>query len=405
MSPPCQPFTRNGKHGDTRDGRTAGFMALLAKLPRLAPPPRSRLERALRRGAWAPAPAEPERGRLRELPDARGADGPAAAVRVLRAGVRAEPHAAGRALLSPALLPARLRGAAPGPHRCARRPAPRGAAARQCRRLGAGNLVRHTLAVADAAAAAAAAAWEYLETVSEAETAPQGMPEGPPCADLDERSDGSDGERQARSAGRGDGAGGADTSSSPAASSVRPTQAALLKWWRALDLVCASDTRCCCFTKSYSRYLKGAGSLLCDRPPASFRRSVANERAHGQRPQACPPPLEKGLDCRDPAERSAEQHASGRLKRAILPLEPGAERAVGSRPSATEEEETRLSLASIRYFTPREVANLHAFPKSFSFPSDVSKRQRYALLGNSLSVDVVACLLQYLLSAPPAAAS
>lgn len=51
----------------------------------------------------------------------------------------------------------------------------------------------------------------------------------------------------------------------------------------------------------------------------------------------------------------------------------------------------------LRYFTPREVANLHTFPDSFSFPAHVTRRQQYALLGNSLSVAVVAELLTYML--------
>lgn len=51
----------------------------------------------------------------------------------------------------------------------------------------------------------------------------------------------------------------------------------------------------------------------------------------------------------------------------------------------------------LRYFTPREVANLHSFPDSFSFPAHVTRRQQYALLGNSLNVAVVADLLTYIL--------
>ncbi|KAL0327599.1 UNVERIFIED_CONTAM: tRNA (cytosine(38)-C(5))-methyltransferase 2 [Sesamum angustifolium] len=50
----------------------------------------------------------------------------------------------------------------------------------------------------------------------------------------------------------------------------------------------------------------------------------------------------------------------------------------------------------LRYFTPREVANLHSFPDDFQFPGHVSLRQRYALVGNSLSVGVVAPLFRYL---------
>ncbi|KAK1281488.1 hypothetical protein QJS10_CPB22g01073 [Acorus calamus] len=55
-----------------------------------------------------------------------------------------------------------------------------------------------------------------------------------------------------------------------------------------------------------------------------------------------------------------------------------------------------LNDLGLRYFTPREVANLHCFPKDFQFPQHISLRQQYALLGNSVSVAVVAPLLQYL---------
>ncbi|KAJ2907536.1 hypothetical protein GGI21_003791, partial [Coemansia aciculifera] len=49
-----------------------------------------------------------------------------------------------------------------------------------------------------------------------------------------------------------------------------------------------------------------------------------------------------------------------------------------------------------RYFTPREVANLMGFPAEFTFPATTSNRQGYRLLGNSLSVSVVAVLMDYL---------
>ena len=57
-----------------------------------------------------------------------------------------------------------------------------------------------------------------------------------------------------------------------------------------------------------------------------------------------------------------------------------------------------LQQLHLRYFTPREVANLHSFPSTFSFPPHVTIKQQYALLGNSLSVAVVADLLTYLLT-------
>ena len=65
-----------------------------------------------------------------------------------------------------------------------------------------------------------------------------------------------------------------------------------------------------------------------------------------------------------------------------------------------------------RFFTPTEIARLHHFPIDqgrfvnaerlntleprhfFSFPENITKIQRYKLLGNSLNVSVVACLMR-----------
>ncbi|XP_058752022.1 tRNA (cytosine(38)-C(5))-methyltransferase 2 isoform X2 [Vicia villosa] len=105
----------------------------------------------------------------------------------------------------------------------------------------------------------------------------------------------------------------------------------LERWGSAMDVVYPDSKRCCCFTKSYYRYVKGTGSLLATVQP---------------------------------------------MKR----------------------DKTSLKEQRLRYFTPREVANLHSFPEDFEFPEQISLRQRYALLGNSLSVSVVAPLLHYLFS-------
>lgn len=59
-----------------------------------------------------------------------------------------------------------------------------------------------------------------------------------------------------------------------------------------------------------------------------------------------------------------------------------------------------LSILKLRYFTPREVANLHGFPNDFCLPSSLSLKQQYRLLGNSLNVLVVSELLNCLFHAP-----
>ncbi|KAI9073990.1 hypothetical protein K1719_044054 [Acacia pycnantha] len=105
------------------------------------------------------------------------------------------------------------------------------------------------------------------------------------------------------------------------------------RWGSAMDIVYSDSKRCCCFTKSYYRYVKGTGSLL-----------------------------------------------------ATVQLE--------------KKDKTSLKELRLRYFTPREVANLHSFPEDFQFPQHINLRQRYALLGNSLSIAVVAPLLRYLFTDP-----
>ncbi|CAF0849674.1 unnamed protein product [Adineta ricciae] len=56
----------------------------------------------------------------------------------------------------------------------------------------------------------------------------------------------------------------------------------------------------------------------------------------------------------------------------------------------------RTETDRIRYFTPKEIANLHCFPQGYHFPEEITNRQAYALLGNSLNVFVIGVLLENL---------
>eukprot|EP00850_Spirogloea_muscicola_P003945 SM000016S01933 [mRNA] locus=s16:758452:762292:+ [translate_table: standard] len=125
----------------------------------------------------------------------------------------------------------------------------------------------------------------------------------------------------------------------------------LRRWGEALDITTDQSLRCCCFTKSYVRYAKGTGSVLATKV------------------------LVDGLD----------MHPT-----------TGSEK-------VTTWRGVPLNELELRYFTPREVANLHSFPRSFNFPCHVTLKQRYAMLGNSLNVTVVAALLKHLLMPPPLA--
>ncbi|XP_044533694.1 tRNA (cytosine(38)-C(5))-methyltransferase isoform X3 [Gracilinanus agilis] len=62
-----------------------------------------------------------------------------------------------------------------------------------------------------------------------------------------------------------------------------------------------------------------------------------------------------------------------------------------------EEKLARLSRLKLRYFSPREIANLHGFPPEFEFPEKITVKQCYRLLGNSLNVHIVSKLIRILL--------
>lgn len=103
-----------------------------------------------------------------------------------------------------------------------------------------------------------------------------------------------------------------------------------------IDIVTAKDVTCNCFTKSYFKYVKGTGSVVANRPV-------------------------------DKSTWDGEMRA--------------------------DKDGVRL-----RYFTVKEVTRLHSLPDDFAWPDNLTLRQRYTLLGNSMSVACVAPLFDYLFS-------
>ncbi|XP_005153012.1 tRNA (cytosine(38)-C(5))-methyltransferase isoform X1 [Melopsittacus undulatus] len=118
----------------------------------------------------------------------------------------------------------------------------------------------------------------------------------------------------------------------------------LLRYAFLLDIVKPTCRRSTCFTKGYGHYVEGTGSVL-----------------------------QTALDVQ--------------LESVFKHIEELPE----------EEKLMKLSTLKLRYFTPREIANLHGFPSEFGFPDKVTVKQCYRLLGNSLNVHVVAKLISILL--------
>ena len=114
----------------------------------------------------------------------------------------------------------------------------------------------------------------------------------------------------------------------------------LTRYCSILDIVGMDSTQCCCFTKAYRHYVEGTGSVIqCNK--------------------------EESLD-----EAFQEYLRTG--KKSVQAI-------------------VRLRL---RYFSPTEIARLLWFPAQFHFPVDVTMKQQYQLLGNSLNVYVVSVLLK-----------
>ncbi|XP_061389880.1 tRNA (cytosine(38)-C(5))-methyltransferase [Musca vetustissima] len=116
-----------------------------------------------------------------------------------------------------------------------------------------------------------------------------------------------------------------------------------------LDIVTNEATNTMCFTKAYTHYCEGTGSVYC------------------------------------PLSLEEMQEIFGKLK------------LMDETQSSCAEEPTYLELLhklKLRYFTPREVSRLMCFPDSFQFPPETTNRQKYRLLGNSINVQVVGELIK-----------
>lgn len=117
----------------------------------------------------------------------------------------------------------------------------------------------------------------------------------------------------------------------------------LLKRSWLMDIKYATSTNTNCFTKAYTHYAEGTGSILC---PVDEQQ--LNEVFEAVKLQSMTP----------------------------------------------EEQLMKLKSLKLRYFTPMEVAKLMSFPSEFTFPVETSNKQRYRVLGNSINVAVVGKLIE-----------
>ncbi|KAF8554552.1 S-adenosyl-L-methionine-dependent methyltransferase [Imleria badia] len=124
----------------------------------------------------------------------------------------------------------------------------------------------------------------------------------------------------------------------------------LNKWGRLFDIVLPSGTRTCCFTRGYTQLVERAGSIL---------------------------QVNENLDTTQVFDSFLGARASGN-ENAVRILDP----------------------LRLRYFTPAELLRIFHFTSTssdnFIWPSGVSTKSKYRLIGNSVNVAVVKRLIDYL---------
>ncbi|CAL1546234.1 unnamed protein product [Lymnaea stagnalis] len=123
-----------------------------------------------------------------------------------------------------------------------------------------------------------------------------------------------------------------------------------LRMFVIMDIVYPDLKKSICFTKRYGHYVEGAGSVVQMSSNIEHVKAASELKSH--------------------AVKRNNRHEWG------------------------EKEMEILRQLKLRYFTPREVANLLCFPKDFNFPPGLTKVQKYRVLGNSLNVLVVAQLIR-----------
>lgn len=118
-----------------------------------------------------------------------------------------------------------------------------------------------------------------------------------------------------------------------------------LKHANIFDICYRHSKRSCCFTKAYSHYVEGTGSVFTESSPEIVK--ICYEKANTFKVGS-----NEFVDC--------------------------------------------LRDLKLRFFTPKEVLSLMSFPKYYSFPKNTSNKQCYRLLGNSVNVTIICELLKLL---------
>ncbi|XP_050351924.1 tRNA (cytosine(38)-C(5))-methyltransferase isoform X1 [Nymphalis io] len=119
----------------------------------------------------------------------------------------------------------------------------------------------------------------------------------------------------------------------------------LLKRANILDICYKHSRRSCCFTKAYTHYVEGTGSVYTNATPEEVEECFKLAKTFD----------DKSNDFVD-----------------------------------------TIKQLKLRFFTPNEVLSLMSFSRNYKFPENITTKQCYRLLGNSVNVKVITELLKIL---------
>jgi site-specific DNA-cytosine methylase len=171
-----------------------------------------------------------------------------------------------------------------------------------------------------------------------------------------------------------------------------------------IDVVSRASRSCNCFTKAYGHFARGTGSLLAtvaEPSDVDSRWQLVGGSGSLKLRGYTPPSQRVGAKpyCSNGSAAAEEEGSSGSHSSSGNGAAVASEAVTSSGTGCCEERQSLVAAwkqLGLRFFTVCEIAKLHSFPDSFSLPAGFSSRQGYQLLGNSLSVAVVADLLTYL---------
>jgi site-specific DNA-cytosine methylase len=161
--------------------------------------------------------------------------------------------------------------------------------------------------------------------------------------------------------------------------------------------VSPEDTHTACFTKAYSRYARGTGSVLstADWVPSTTTDSTEKDDVVSVSVSISISESADDVPSKRPRiEDHGEATGGDEVTLGNNNDEEGGVREVKKCLSSEQ-----INTLRLRYFSPNELLRLFGFPlrSGYSFPNHVSNKKAYELIGNSLNVEVAARLIRFLM--------